>query len=70
MEYSAPQSEIYIKWILIVHALLNKFTSGIQISNSVIIKLNNLLNSCCFTIEKHTPPYRNIKQFNSVSGKK
>jgi hypothetical protein len=43
-----------MKWILIVHALLNKFIPEIQISNSVIIKLNNLLKIAVASQQKST----------------
>jgi hypothetical protein len=72
VENSAPQSEMYMKWILIVQTLLNKFTSEIQNTNSITIQVNeNLLKCCCFTTGKQISSHRNTKVIQlAVSGKK
>jgi hypothetical protein len=53
---------MYMKWLLLVEALLNKFTSGIHNSNSIRIGLcENLLKSCFFTVWRHKSPLKNTK---------
>jgi hypothetical protein len=61
--HGTPQTEIYVKCMLIVQPVLYKFTSDIQYSNSITIQLNeNLLKCFCLAIGKHkshTETHRN-----------